>query len=318
MTLSRRIAIVVALVLLSSPVARAADITTCGQLVASGETGVLQADLACTTPTLGCYRCPNGGCFPSGVACTVDAECAPPDGHCLQLPGVAIESGGTLDMHGHAIVAPGNSAVICQAKGRCTVTSSTGRGDISGSGIGILMRAGKLTVSHVDVHGNEAGGIYSALLATKMTLTDVTADGNAGVGIRGATVRATDVTANGNGLHGIEADGKLKGTNVATNDNAGIGAYAGKGAKLTGFTATGNGTSGQRNSGAGLIVGSSAPQLSNATVTGNTYNDGSGPRALDLISPRKPKLATTTCDHSVSFDRKTGVLGETWGVCAGD
>lgn len=310
------LAMVVAVLLLPSAVP-AADITACGQLVSAGEIGVLQADLACTSPILGCYRCPNGGCFPTGVACTVDADCAPPDGRCSELPGVAIESGGTLDMNGHAIVAPTLVAVNCRSKGRCTVTSSTGRGDVSSSLFGILMRAGKLTVSHVDVHDNSAG-IFSPLLATKMTLTDVTADNNVYVGIRGDTVRATDVTANGNGLHGIEANGKLTGTNVVTNDNAGIGTFAGKGARLTGFTSTGNGTGGGLHSGAGLIVAASGPHLTNATVTGNAYNDGSGLRPLDLISPRNPKLATTTCDHSVSFDRKTGVLGATWGVCAGD
>jgi hypothetical protein len=294
------------------------DVTTCGQLVPAGETGVLQNDLACS-PTLGCYECrPNMNCFPTGAACTVDADCTTPDAHCAALPAIAIDVGGTLDMNGHAVAASDGVAVLCRPKGRCTVTSTTGRGDISGSSVGILMKAGKLTASHVDVHANTGGGIYSPLLATDMALTDVTADDNGGIGIRGDSIRANDVTANGNGQHGIEANGKLRGASVVTNANDGTGIVAGKGARIDGLTSTGNGVGGSPHAGAGLIVAKGSPLLSNATVTGNTYGTNQGPVALDLITLRKPKLTASTCDHSIGFDRKTAVLGEPWGVCAGD
>jgi hypothetical protein len=318
MPLSRAFAIALAVPFLLLPrIGWALDVTTCGQVVPTGATGVLQNDLACTTSALGCYECAKGTCFPTGVTgCAVDADCASPNGQCAALPAVAIDTSATLDMNGHAIVAPDSSAVMCRSNGPCTVTSTSGRGDISGSGVGIVMRSGKLTVSHVDVHDN-GSGIYSPLISVRMRLTDVTANGNGGIGIRASNLQADGVTANGNGQLGIEANGKIRGTNVTTNDNAWAGTLAGKGAKLAGFTATGNGIGTDRG-GAGLIVGGGAAKLTGGTITGNLFDDGSGPAPLDVLTVRKPKLAGTTCGHSARYDRKTGDLGPTWGVCAGD
>jgi hypothetical protein len=221
-------------------------------------------------------------------------------------------------MNGHAIVAPDQVAVVCRPKGPCTITSTTGRGDISGSNIGIVMREGKLAVSHVDLHDNTGGGIYTPLLAARMTLTDVTANDNGGIGIRAEDVRASGVTANGNGQSGVEALNKVRGTNVVTSDNGWAGCIAARGVKLAGFTATGNGTAGLSNTGGGIIVAGGPTQLTSATVTGNTFRDGNDPIALDLITTRKPKLTATTCDHSASIVRESNELGPPWGVCAGD
>jgi hypothetical protein len=315
--LARRL-LVTAVFVLSAATAHAVDITTCGQIVPPGATGVLVADLTCPTPTLGCFECrPNGyGCFQTGVACTTDADCGSGDVKCATQAAIAIELKGTLDMNGHALVAPGQLAVVCRSKGPCTVTSTTGRGDISGSDGGIGMGTGKLDVSNVDIHDNLGSGIYTPLAAVRLRLSSVTANANGGIGIRSSGLKATDVTANGNGQAGIEANGKVQGSNVVTNDNAWAGLIAQRGAKLTAFTATGNGSVGP-NGGAGLIVVRGAAHVSGATITGNTFDDGSGPVPLDLITVRKPKLAGT-CEHSASVDAHTGDLGPTWGVCSGD
>ncbi len=314
--LARRLFVTTVLVF-SAATAHALDITTCGQVVPAGETGVLVGDLTCPTSTLGCYECrPNGHCFPTGAACTTEADCGSGDVACSTLPAIAIDLKGTLDMNGHALVAPGQVAVVCRSKGPCTVTSTTGRGEISGSSLGILMVSGKLDVSNVDLHDNTGAGILTPLLAVRMRLTSVTANNNGGMGIRADTVKANGVTASGNGQFGIEARGKLQGSNVVTNDNGYTGCIAGRGAKLATFTATGNGTAGD-NGGGGLIVGAGAAHVSGATITGNTFTDGNGSAPLDLITVRKPRFSGT-CDHSASFDRKTGDLGPSWGVCSGD
>src|SRR4029078_9121511 len=122
-------------------------------------------------------------------------------------------------------------------------------------------------------------------LAVRMRLTNVTANGNGGIGIRSSGFKANDVTANGNSNAGIEAGGKLQGSNIVTNDNGWAGCLAERGAKVATFTATGNGTVGE--GGGGLIVGAGAAQVSGATITGNTFDDGTGPVPLDLISVRK-------------------------------
>ncbi len=316
--LARRL-LATAVLVLSTATAHAVDVTTCGQIVPPGETGVLVADLICPTPTLGCFECrPNGsGCFPTGATCTTDADCGEGDVTCSRIAAVAIDLKGTLDMNGHAIVATGQFAVVCRSKGPCTVTSTTGRGDISGSDGGILMRAGKLDVSNVDVHDNVGPGIYTPILSVRMRLTNVTANANGAMGIRADSLKASDVTANGNGQAGIETAGKVLGSNVVTNDNVWAGLNAGGGAKLTTFTATGNGIAGVPNGGGGLIVGGGAVKVSGATVTGNMFDDGTGSVPLDLITVRKPKFSGT-CDHSARVNRHTGDLGAPWGVCSGD
>ncbi len=313
------IAFVLAVVVLALPGAgRAVDITACGQIVPAHETGVLQSDLTCPTPSLGCYECVGGNrCFPTGATCATDGDCASQHGRCLTMPAIGVDLDGTLDMNGHALVAADRIAVLCRSKGPCTVTSTVGRGSISGGSFGILMITGKLAVSNVDVHDN-AAGIYTPIFGLRATLTNVSANDNSGSGIRLRDLRATDVTANGNGGYGIELSGKLSGSNITTSSNDRGGCALGKGAKLSGLSATGNGNSTQPSTGGGITVARGTLHLSGSTVTGNHFEPGDGPQAVDVITARKPKLTGTTCDHSASIDRKTGLLGPPWGVCGAD
>ncbi len=305
-----------ALALVLTPAAgQALDITTCNQIIPANETGVLQNDLVCPFPVNGCFDCSRTPCFPTGVACATNADCGE-DGRCAALPAIAIERKGTLDMNDHSITAPGQLAVVCRSKGPCTITSSVGRGEISGSELGVAMGAGKLAVSDVDVHDNGAG-IYSPILHVRATLTRVTANDN-GAGIRVEELRANDVTANGNDTYGIDASGKIKGVNVTANDNDWGGIVCGRGMKVSGLTATGNGNGVDSHTGAGIVVTGGPLHLADSTVTGNTWVDDEPPIPLDLITARKPKLTNTTCDHSLSIDRSAATLGPTWGVCAND
>ena len=114
---------------------------------------------------------------------------------------------------------------------------------------------------------------HRGIIATKMVLRDVTSNGNglveslSGQGIVGTTIRGDGVTTNGNDEEGVLASGNVT---------------------IRNLTALGNGGAGIR---------AKRVKLGESQVTGNP---------IDIQSERRPKLVTTTCDHS------------NWGVCALD
>jgi hypothetical protein len=144
--------------------AQTVSITTCGETVPAGQTGVLDADLTC----------PGGpGTF-----------------------GVLVENRGTLDLAGHTL-AGANAGVRCE--NRCVVTSSIGTGtirDAETAGIAVLYERGVLEVSNVSLDDNLyallADFLHGKVFGTQVTLT------GSGIGIQARKIRLTGLTATGN------------------------------------------------------------------------------------------------------------------------
>jgi len=270
-----------ALVLTLSAVApvRAVDVTTCGQVVPDGETGVLETDLDCSAD-------------PAEAAVTL--------GNCS-----------TLDMNGHAIVAR-NGAVSCgfERSAGCVVrghgVSPSGVGDVSGGSYGIVGASKRVTVSDVDVHDVAIGGIVvnERLVATNVTVVHGGANGI----VANKRLTAVNVVSSDNEYFGIDSP-RVTGTDVTANGNG----YSGVSCRrcvLTGLTATGNGFTDIPVGAGGGLQGVSA-KLVDSTLTGNVV-DGVAP--VDIDTFRRPHIVSTTCEHS----RQRGDPASSWGVCAAD
>ena len=200
---------------------------------------------------------------------------------------VALANRAVLEMAGHSIVA-GRLGVLC-TEPRCAVH---GPGDISGGAAGIwgFYPTGKVEVSDVDIHDTTLAGIQNA---RRGDLTNVT--------VRRVGFGAPDPEYSA----GIYVD-RLRGTNVATTDNAGYGVLGGTSVKLTALTATGNGNAG--------IAAQNRSVLRESVITGNDgYESG-----VDLIAYRRPRVIDTVCGLSASPGATAEEPGPPWGVCAGD
>ncbi len=217
--------IVAAVLVMLCPEARALDITSCGQVVPDGETGILQADLVCPP--------------------------APPGPPYFA---VQLNRGATLEMNGHSITGQ-QLGVFCF--GDCTVR---GPGEITGASsnaigapIGI-----RVDVSDLDIHDNH--GIMD-VAGSKLTLANITASHNA-YGIRAASLKATNVTINDNagdallvqkrliatdvtvtntGEGGISTLGSIRATRLVVSGAAGVGLFSRGRAKLMDSSVTGSG-----------------------------------------------------------------------------
>jgi len=208
----RAIVVVFVVSVLGAP-AYAVDITTCGQTVAAGEVGVLQADLS--------------GC---------DA-------------GVVLNDHAVLEMNGHAIVA-GNLGVLC-FEPRCAVHGpgdiSGGQVGIWGYYPG----HGKIDARDVDIHDTGLAGIQNARSATivnvtvrrvgfaapdpeysagvyvdRLRATNLVTSDNAGYGVLGGTLaKVTGLTATGNGNAGIAGQDHtvLHDSTITGNNGYGLG-----------------------------------------------------------------------------------------------
>lgn len=288
--------------------ARAVDVTTCGQSVPDGQTGVLQADLDC-----------------SGA----------PDG-------VSLGNGAVLDLNGHRLTAPPSSPFpperaaiacrtggvvcrdvgalsVCRGRGRCTVVSRTGRGEIAGStaggsGVGRGIYADNLvTVTNVDIH-DVSRGIYAH---GRARAEDVSISSCFIEGILARHVDLTNVESNLNGGEGIRCidspsrRSHVRGSNVIANANRFGGIVCGR-VKLAGLHAQGNGAAfGLLGAGVYAVRGI---VLTDSVVVGNWYDFG---ELVDLVSARLPRLVNTTCGHSERFTESGEDIGS-WGVCADD
>jgi hypothetical protein len=305
----------VVLLVLVTAVPAAADVlvTTCGERIPAREVGILQNDLDCSSTPGYCLACSNGQCSEQG-SCLADGDCVAPLIGCYRRVGVTLDDRARLDLNGHGIVAPGAIAVGCAGK-RCAITSSVGRGEISGSSMAVAF-GGKtrVQISDVDVH-DCASGIGGALNEGKIEATNVTSSFNIGSGLRAGEIVATNVTANGNGRNGFSAERKgVRGTNLTADDNGWYGIVSYGRFDITGLSASGNGTSGEESTGPGLW-GRSGGRLTASTVTGNVYHDAGGVTfPLDLLTRGRPKLIGTTCVRSGGHPGP----GDAWGVCSGD
>jgi hypothetical protein len=261
---------------LAASAAGAFDITACGQIVADGDTGVLQANLDCSAA-------------PGDAAITLGRD-------------------STLDMNGHAIVAR-RIGVDCGynfGSPRCTVrghgVAPSGVGDLSGGDYGITGAPRRVIVSDVVVHDVAIHGIS---VNQKLEVTNVTAQraGSSGV-VAIKRLTATGLVASDNGDFGIDS-ARIRGTNIIANGNG----YSGVSCRhclVTGLVANDNGFNNVP-VGAGGGVQATRATLFNSTVTGNVV-DGV---PVDIDTFGHPHLVSTTCDHS----RERKDTTRSWGVC---
>jgi hypothetical protein len=279
--------------------AAAFDITTCGQIVPAGETGVLLNDLDCSGTSLGS----------NGIVLlrksSVDLQ-----GHTIIGshfgPGPNEAGGNVRCSFGSYKCHETSSGTFCKApNGTCRVFSTGGTAQLTGDGTFGIISQRSVVVENIAV--TAVLGI-SADLSGRIDATDVSVTGGNG-GIYGGKMRFTNVTSSGTTQFGVFAPfGEVRGTNVTVTDNARGGILAGK-VKITGLTATGNGSGPTFALGGGVSAGSMT--LVDSTVTGNTF-DG---RPLDLSSARQPKLVNTTCGYS---EQRNETGNPPWGVCTND
>jgi len=191
--------------------------------------------------------------------------------------GVTLAQDAALQMNGHAIM---NSAigVHCTA-GRCRIT---GPGDIGGADVGIRLEGGTpgrhaLYIDDVDVHDSASFGIYAfaRIIASNLSVSGTIANSFG--------VYATD----------------LRGTGISVTNNAGTGLGIAENARVVGLTVTGNGEEG--------LEAQGRIKLFDSTVTGNGD--------IDILSPHRPRLRNTVCDHSGGREDSYEL---NWGVCAND
>ena len=316
-----------AIVLVSfAPPVHAVDVTTCGQVVARRDAGVLQADLDC-----------------SGTG----------------LPAIALEKGAALDLNGHTIVGgpllptidaaggtddpptPGDftvrgpgvvagtavdaspfrswNACINVRDGRAVITSATGVVEIYGCEVGVSggMKGpdaggkGRVTMDHVTVHDNFQSGTE----VRNLVASDVEAHHHAryiGLAVSNvAKVRHVLVHHNNVGL----AAKNLAGEDLTASDNeapttgaGGQGVIAER-ANLVRFTAHGNTNPG---------IGGARVRLVDSTLTGNGLRP---PHVdVDIQTDIRPRLKNTVCLHSevAISDRPLPPTYPDWGVCTDD
>lgn len=214
--------------------AAAVDVTTCGQIVQSGEIGVLQADLDCATAPGFCFYFPADPQTETSVACTTDDECGGgfPNGlgFCNRI-GVALDGRAELQLNGHTL---GGAGVRCDGRGRCSVS---GPGSIvAAQGFGILAKR-NVRVTGVAVIDAAYAGIWS--LTGNVEAADAIVQNAPSMGIyapRGSVlVRDSDVTV---GNIAVGAARTIKGSGVYAHDSY-FGVVAPR-ILLTGLEATGN------------------------------------------------------------------------------
>jgi hypothetical protein len=292
--------------------AHATDVTTCGTTVASGDTGVLQADLSCPNDFFGVRLLKgstlqlNGHSIVGGLGTFATV---------LGVAGVNDEAPDEGGPGRFTIVGPGEiagpgpdvnnfvstSACVTLQNGRATITSPTGVIDIHGCNFGIVGyilqyndNKARATIDHVIVHDNSQSGIE----LRKFTASQVTAYGNHDAGIHAiSTAVVTDCNSHDNPFgQGVFAGRTLKGSNVTVTNNV-IGAESFRTVVLTNLTSTGNQYWG---------VQARNAKVTDSTVTGNGV--------ADFVTGVAPRLVNTTCGTSLSSTPPQ----TTWGVCAND
>lgn len=202
-----------ALVLLAATVAAALDLTTCGAVVARGQTGVLRNDLLCAG----------------------------------EFAGVSLESGATLDLNGYAIRGPAVKGVYCS--GRCRVVSRVPGGEITGTITGIFnWTTLPLTVRDVTVRDLDPAtpdfGIEAPAAKVDLQRVTVRRAGNIGIIARRAFLREVDASEQLDiGVYGIDL---VRAWHLVTDDNGTWGVVTAGRLAAADLLARGNGMGGIR------------------------------------------------------------------------
>ncbi len=259
----------------------ALDIAFCHLTVPDGETGILQADIAC-------------GGEEAAVKLGRDAK--------LQMNGHRITSGQGGSLY---------TGIDCEGA-TCTVA---GPGEIDGFddveyGGGIGGEARRVYLSDLDLHHNR-GGVLLFGRSSKVVATNVTVHDNAGEGIHAKTIFGDNLTATGNGGVGLDARwidrlGRVQGTAITASGNGMEGIFAGR-VTVDGLVVQGNGRFG---------LNATRVRLANATLDGNSTAIVGEPSAVDLVSTARPSLLLTACGHSARVYR--GLFVGDWDVCTND
>jgi len=285
--------------------ASGADITTCGDTVAAGTTGVLQADLDCSASPFGVRLLPGatldlnghaiaGGDSTSATVVGVGAEDGSGRGFFTILgPG---EISGTSRNYN---TPSGTWACVQVSDGKARIAGGAGIVDIHGCIYGILGSAGddpngraKVALDNVTLHGL----LFDGAAVAAVVASHVTASDNGGQGIGAArNAKLTDVVARNNiHGHGLFAGTNMRGSHISASGNYN-GVEAWRTLKLLDLTSTDNAFSG--------AAARSRLFLVNSTVTGNG--------TTDILSGTPPRLVNTTCGKSLSYDSTS------WHACNG-
>ncbi len=249
--------------------ARGMDVTACGQTVPAGQHGVLVADLTC----------------PSGT-------------------GVVVGRRATLDLAGHAIAARGASAIECLGR-NCTITSSGGPGEISGTSLIdciVTEPRTRLRLDNLHVHDCrtciETNPEYHSGQGAIVNASHVVVDHCADVGINVRVLHADHVSVTqARGWIALWSEMFLEGNNITASDNDQIGIFATH-LRARNLWANNNGRYGVSSFGLVSIRG------------GEILNNGS----WDLVA-RRAGLVGVNCGRSI---QSAQALTETLGVCADD
>jgi len=276
--------------------ALATDITSCGAVVESGDIGILQDDLSCTTGDFGIRILPGGTLDLSDhvltVGPTVSAAIVGGPGR-FTIVGPGTITGGAYWVTPNQ---PGGTWACVHVKdGTARLTSAIDSIDVSGCVYGVLggsdlteTNEGKLLADHAVLHNN----LYDGVAVKTVRASDVDASSNGSQGISAQVAKLTNVTANDNAKgHGVFGARRLKGTNVTANRNY-VGAESWTALTVTGLTATEN-----------IFVGAAGEKvrLGASFLLDNGY--------ADIVSTVVPSLDGTTC--GLAIDRSS----QDWNVC---
>ncbi len=194
--------------LIGAGVCFATDVTLCGQKITDGDTGVLQADLDCSSA-------------PGALAAVLlgDRATLSLNGHTVVASPEADGVVGDVARH-FAVVGPGaitgaSTGISGAIKSRVTVRDV----DLSANQIGIDLSLGALDVTNVTVASDRTGILGRTIRAQTLS---VTTNGN-GDCILGSTIRGTDVTVTGcfTGI-GMLASARLQRLNATGNETIGV------------------------------------------------------------------------------------------------
>jgi len=303
-----------ALLLPSAAAAANVPITSCETTVNAGDTGILQADLDCSSSTYGVRMLVgttldlNGHTISGGAGTFATVLGVNRTQGGLRLgrgAGPAIGSGaGEFTIEGPGGIsgfrpAPLNSnvpACVLINGGHVHITGGTGRVDIAGCAVGLLgssgfiSNKGRTELEMVDLHDGGFGAAVKTLTASDVTAHHTV--GGVALSVLGKA-HVSNVSVHDNFGNALTSGQSMDGSGVVATNNTVTGVLTRGTMRLSNVTATGN----QTGVFARLVV------LTDSTLTGN---------GSDIGSLRRPQLTNVACDHSTRRD------GSPWGVCADD
>jgi hypothetical protein len=291
----------------------ATDVTSCGQTIAAGDTGVLQADLDCSASEWGVRLRPmatlnlNGHAIKGGSATYAvvagvgtgdQAELYEQGKGNFTVLGPGSISGVIVDPN----LVVGTYGCVVLNDGYARISSASGSVDIHDCVFGVVgnlesysTSKARAAIDHTLLHDAVLEGVTVRYLAVSY----VSAYNNGGAGIHAiSTLTANNAVSYDNFSQGLFATRKLQGTNITAYGNR-VGVESFKNIRITGLTATGNTEAGAESL--------RRVTLENSTVTGNGSLAG-----VDIRSGRSPRLVSTACDTSANFS------SQTWSTCAND